>query len=342
MKLSANFVPPGSFDLHAHLYRDADATDSLPKHLLDEQGRVGWQTWQRSLAGWMDDRPPSAGLFFTIPKPDLDRAAANRFVHAEVAPRAGSRALMLIHPQDDPTAVDANVVDHGYAGFKVYHVYADRSDTFQAEAVEFLPDWAWEIADRRGLAIMLHLVRKRALADPANQRYIRARCERYPGARLILAHAARGFCGRHTVEGIASLRGLDNVFFDTSAVCEADPFEAILREFGPTRLLFGSDFPVSQLSGRCVSSGDGFLWLGDKNVDWEESTFAQPQLVGHESLLALQQACRTLRLTDADVEKIFCSGARQLLGIDQARDKTRTQDAYRRGKQLFPGVERNC
>lgn len=54
----------------------------------------------------------------------------------------------------------------------------------------------------------------------------------------MLAHAARGFNARYTVEGIASLRGIDNVFFDTSAICEAAAMEAMLREFGPTLLGF--------------------------------------------------------------------------------------------------------
>ena len=156
----------------------------------------------------------------------------------------GSRALMLIHPKDDPSSVEAEVEASGFVGFKVYHVYADRQDTFNAECHEFLPDWAWEIANRRSLAIMLHIVRSRALADPSNQQAIRAHCLKYPGARLILAHAARGFCAAHTVEGIASLRGIENVYFDTSAICEPPAYEAILREFGPRRLLFGTDQDV--------------------------------------------------------------------------------------------------
>jgi glutamate-1-semialdehyde 2,1-aminomutase len=154
---------------------------------------------------------------------------------------------------------------------------------------------------------------------------------------LVLAHAARGFCAQHTVEGIASLRGLDNVFFDTSAICEAAAYEAILQTFGPTRLLFGTDFPVCEIRGRCISVGDGFLWLGEENVAWEQSTFAKPQLVGVESIFALRQACRTLRLRDSDVEKIFCTAARQMLGIDGPASGKITQETYRQAKRLIPG-----
>ena len=244
---------------------------------------------------------------------------------------------MLIHPQDNPAEVEVQLQSQRYVGFKVYHVYANRADTFNAACEEFLPEWAWQLADQYELAIMLHMVGSRALADPANQSYFKSRCRQYPGARLILAHAARSFCAQHTVEGIDSLRGIDNVFFDTSAVCEPSAYEAILKVFGPTRLLFGTDFPVSEIYGRCVSIGDGFLWLGEENVRWQDSTFAKPELVGVESILALQQACRTLRLTDTDVEKIFCTATRQMLGIESPTDGKQTQATYRKAKRLIPG-----
>ena len=335
--LASGFIPPNSFDAHAHIYRSVDASDATPRGLEDKPGQVGWLAWQNGLSRWMGDAAPTAGLFFAYPKTSLQRNEANQFVADQVAGQPGSRALMLIHPKDDPSRVEAEVEASGFVGFKVYHVYADRQDTFNAECHEFLPDWAWEIANRRSLAIMLHIVRSRALADPANQQAIRAHCLKYPGARLILAHAARGFCAAHTVEGIASLRGIENVYFDTSAICEPPAYEAILREFGPRRLLFGTDFPVSEITGRCVSIADGFLWLGQENVSWEKANFTKPMHVGAESLEALRQACRTMRLTDADVQQIFCTNARRLLGLDDAPDGRKNRECYRRAKRLIPG-----
>jgi glutamate-1-semialdehyde 2,1-aminomutase len=332
-----SFVPPGAFDAHAHLYRRVDAPESMPRWLEDDGCRVGADQYLRATKAWMGDRCPEAGLFFPFTIKDLDAPSANQFQIEETCKRTSSRALMMIRPGEDPVRIEAAVQREGFIGFKVYHVYAARLDTLQAEIGEFLPDWAWDIANRRDLSIMLHIVRSRALADPLNQAYIREHCLRYPGARLILAHAARGFCGQHTVEGIASLRGLDNVFFDTSAICESAPVEAILREFGTSRLMFGTDFPVSELIGRCVSIGDGFLWLYGDNFSWSTSQFAQPHRIGIESLLALRQACESRHLSDADVERIFCTNARQLLGLIAPAASNRTQDLYRHAKQLIPG-----
>ncbi|HWL08752.1 MAG TPA: aminotransferase class III-fold pyridoxal phosphate-dependent enzyme [Planctomicrobium sp.] len=331
-----SFVPPQAFDVHAHLYSNDECLPSFP--LLGKPGEVvvGFDAYLRHTNQWMGELTPRSGLFFAVPKKDLRVSPANRVIYDELSREPNSRGLLLVTPLDDPATVQSQVLEEGWAGFKVYHVFADRNDTFNAEIGEFLPEWVWEIADSLGQVIMLHVVRNRAIADPANMEYIRSRCQRYPHARLILAHAARGFCGYHTVEGIESLRGLENVYFDTSAICEAAPFEAILRTFGPTRLMFGTDFPVSEIVGRCVSVGDGFHWLNDRETNKQTSQFAEPVRVGVESLLALRQACHTSRLNDRDIERIFSVNARQLLKLDQSYPST-NQETYLRAKELIPG-----
>ena len=172
------------------------------------------------------------------------------------------------------------------------------------------------IAHEEGLSITLHMVRDRALADPVNQAVIRRYCEDYPNMRLILAHAARGFNPWHTIEGIESLRGLSNVWCDTSAVTEAGAFEAIVDVLGHERLLYGTDFHVSHLRGRCVAIGDSFHWLYAEEMDLDENhTSLQPVLIGLESLRSLALACRRLRLSDGQIEDIFYGNAAQLFSL---------------------------
>jgi glutamate-1-semialdehyde 2,1-aminomutase len=165
------------------------------------------------------------------------------------------------------------------------------------------------------LTITLHMVRPRALADPVNQRTIRRYCKQYPNMRLILAHAARGFNPHHTILGIDSLRGLGNVWFDTSAVTDSGAIEAIINMMGHQRVLYGSDFPVSHLRGRCVALGDSFLWVSsdnaDLNVPYAKLDLA---LVGHESLRTLKIAAMSTRLGDTQVEDIFYKNGAQLFG----------------------------
>ncbi len=335
-RLLRDFVPPGAFDVHAHVYDVRQLTSADRAEDFVEHPEITQEVLVHRMRSWMGDRVPQEGLYFPFPVAHLDCAAANEFLADCLRNRPGSRGLMMIRPQDDPAAVASQLERHRFAGFKVYHVFADRKETFQAEQGEFLPEWAWELADQQGLSIMMHLVLPRALSDVRNQTYIQEQCRRYPGARLILAHAARGFNAQHTIEGIASLRGLENVFFDTSAVCEPAGLEAILKTCGVSRLMYGSDFPVSELRGRCLSVGEGFFWLHDHNANWEGWQHAQPQLVGIESLLALQQACRTLCLQEQDIERIFSGNARQLLGLESP-PQNGVQALYQEAKRLIPG-----
>ena len=332
-----DFVPPDAFDAHAHLWRVADLGQPTPPLAAAGPADVTRGVYDERLSRWMPDRCPTGGLFFPFPTRALDVEAANRFLAGQVKGDPGSRGLMIVTPRQEADAVERQVEADGFAGFKVYHLFAAREDTLFAPTGEFIPEWAWDLADRHGLVIMLHMVLPRALAEPENQVYIRSHCERYPNARLILAHAARGFCGRHTVEGIDSIRGLENVYFDTSAVCEPEAFEAILEVFGPSRLFFGADFCVTEMRSRCVNLADGFLWLDEIRADFRRSRFARPTLLGLESLLALKRACQSRHLDDDDVEEVFCRGARRLLGIPQPRPMPDVQAAYRDAKETIPG-----
>ena len=100
------------------------------------------------------------------------------------------------------------------------------TDTAYAEIEDFLTDEHCRAANDCGLGITLHMVKPRALAEPTNQATIRKYCEKYPNLKMILAHAARGFNMYHTIEAIHTLAGLDNVYFDTGAICEAGGIHA--------------------------------------------------------------------------------------------------------------------
>ncbi len=332
-----DFVPPDSFDAHAHLWRNSDLGTPTPALAAAGPEVATRAVYDERLSMWMPDRCPTGGLFFPFPTRILDVEGANRHLADEMKNDPHSRGLMIATPSQKPEEVELQIQADGFVGFKVYHLFADREDTFNAGSEEFIPEWVWELAEFWGLTIMLHMVLPRALAEPENQRYIRDRCTRYPNAKLILAHAARGFCGKHTVEGIDSIRGLDNVYFDTSAVCEASAFEAILKVFGPSRLFFGADFCVTEMRSRCVDLADDFLWLDEIRADFSRARTAKPTLLGIESLLALRQACENQNLDATDVEEIFCNGARRMLDLSLPREMPDVQKAYQKAKEIIPG-----
>lgn len=310
-----SFVPQRVYDAHGHLYARAQFLGEPPPLVTSGPDPADWDTYVAQTHLLIPGRDLSA-LLFPYPNVLLDPAVANEMLATEIRKDPRSRALMLVRPEDDPEFIRQQVRTHRFAGLKCYHIYAQHKPTWEAPIEDFLPENQVRIAHEENLAVMLHMVRERALADPANQATIRDFCTRYPGMRLILAHAARGFNPYHTIEGIESLRGIPNVWFDTSAVTEAGAFEAIMRTMGVDRLLFGFDFPVSHLRGRCIAIGDSFLWLSPGNTKFAANyADLRPSLIGLESLRALKTACWNLGLKDSQVEAVFSGNAERLLGV---------------------------
>ena len=300
----ASFVPPRVFDAHLHLYEASHFEGSVPALCASGPDPVGWVEFQKRIAEIMPDRDVG-GLAFGFPAVGVNFETANAFLARE-AQRPGVFAQMLIHPAMDPEFIRETCQRDGFVGLKPYHLFASEKPTFQASIPSYLPESQMQIAHELGLSITLHIVRATALADPSNQEVLRRYSQKYPSARLILAHAARGFNPHHTIVGIESLRGLNNVWFDTSAITDAGAYEAIVRVMGHERLLYGSDFPVSHFRGRCVGLGDSFLWLSPENTKLD-AAYANVQfaLVGLESLRTLKVAALGLGLSDTQVEDIF-------------------------------------
>lgn len=180
----SSFLPDKIFDAHAHWYDSNHLQTDI--HELDHP-KVGFQIMKSSLDLWMGSKDHN-GLYFPFPVKDLDCKKANEFLGKELIHRPLSRGLMMIRPDDEPDLVELQIQEKNFCGFKVYHVFANRPDTFQANQGEFLPEWAWEIANRHGLWITMHMVLKKALSEPTNLNYIREHCIKYPDAHLILAH----------------------------------------------------------------------------------------------------------------------------------------------------------
>ncbi len=331
------FLPDRIFDAHAHLFcHEHYPADSLPPGLATTPPRLGLTEY----ADFNDWLHPGGrvvgGLFFGLAFLG-DRQANNEFISAEVNGStplaANSRGQLIISPDMDAETILDEVRRLGMAGLKCYHTMAplnpqlgtDESDagsytadqpTWMAPIEAYLPEAHIAAADTLGLTITLHMVRDRALADPVNQATIRRYCRSYPNMRLILAHAARGFNPWHTIEGIESLRGLENVWFDTSAVTEAGAFEAIVETMGHEKLMYGTDFHVSHVRGRCVAVGDSFHWLYADEMDLDEKHIAlQPVLVGLESLRSIRLACDRLKLSERQIEDIFYGNAAALLAL---------------------------
>lgn len=321
----SRIIPDYVFDMHAHIYRLKDL-NIPPNHSLSAgPSEVSIQTWHDSVKRLVGDAKLRGGLFFPMPSEGCLVERSNEYMVEQLQSYPDSCGLLMITPGMSKEQALPWFNHSQIRGFKPYCLFSTEKDKLQSKISNYLPEWAWETAHDREAIIMLHIMRERGIADPDNQREIREMCRRYPRAKLILAHCARGFHAPDNEKGLPELRGLENVWFDFSVICEAEAIKSVLNEFGPGKLLWGSDYPVSHREGRCVTLGHGFAWLQKSPVNdtvyWEKiqagSPSAIPLYVGLESLRAMQQAADDFGLNSKDMQNIFCTNGMNILDLHE-------------------------
>jgi glutamate-1-semialdehyde 2,1-aminomutase len=329
------FLPQRIYDIHAHLYHTRHFAPGTTPAFLDADRGYGLNDFNEAMARWMPGREVE-GLFFGYPRGGNDRAGENAWLREQIAPgvpATNSRALVLAAPTDDPAEVRRLIESGVFIGIKPYRLYADVPDTNEATIESFAPEWMWEMCHEHNGVLMLHIMRAGGITDPHNIGTIRRLCRRYPRCRLVLAHVARSFNYRHAREGLRAIADLDNVVVDTSAVTQAGAFRAAIEILGPRRVLWGSDYMVSELRGSCVTQGDGFTWIySDDEPARKLTIFGGYTLVGIESLMCLREACEDTGMTPADLQDIFRDNALRLLAQHL---RAESQPAHVSGPELW-------
>ena len=307
-------IPAKVMDVHVHIYRKADIGRQGPAYSQgpDEVGIAVYEENMRKLVG---DACELAGIYVAPPTETKEQILpANLFTLSELEKKDGARGLLLIAPDMDRGFVESCLENRKVIGFKPFCTYGDHKPEHEAPLAAFLPEWAWQLADRHSLMMLVHLMTKDALLNPGNHEEIIRMCTRYPNARLMLDHVARGFHTHNTVEGLKKIRHLKNVWLDTSSICDPMAFIAVIQAMGVEKLLFGTDFPLCQMRGKSVSVGDGFVWLTRDNFNWESYAYVcNPALLGIEAVQAVFDAADALHLTTADIRRIFYDNAMNMI-----------------------------
>ncbi|HBN86068.1 MAG TPA: class III aminotransferase [Clostridiales bacterium] len=331
------FLPGSVFDAHAHIFKTSNFNPPLSTFLSECPEVTGIDTWQQCMASVFGFKP-EGGLFMPYPVTGCDIELANDFLIDQLNKAPKSKGLLMVPMTEEMPVYVKKHMDHPQiCGYKPYYMFSNEQPITQASIRSFVPEWVWEDAHKKNRIIMLHIVKDQALADPDNLKVIKEKCNCYPGMKLILAHAGRGFHALNTKRGIASLRRIQNIWFDMSGICESAPIMAILKEFGPSKLLWGSDFPISQVNARCVTVGDGFLWTQNDVINNNKVNISyRPAIVCIESLRALKEAVDLFGLSRVDLNNIFYGNAYDLLNITKKMNN-RTQNLYDRAKIIIPG-----
>ena len=324
----ADFLPDDIVDVHAHLWLKAFATGPAPM--------VRGAQWALAVA---DEQTPEAlsdtyaALFpgrrvtpvlFGWPERYIDVAANNAWVAVQARQQLAP-ALCVSQPETPADTLDAIVRAGGFVGLKPYLEFAPpHLGPDEISIYDFLPRAQLEIASRHQWIVMLHLPRSRRLGDPLNLAQLVEIERTYPGVQLIVAHLGRAYCPEDLGDALAVLRNTDRLAFDFSANTNARVMTELLRTMGASRVMFGSDLPITRMRLRRECRQGTYVNLvppglyGDVDADphLEAVGAAEAETLTfflYEELLAMRQAATTLRLPASAVEAIFATNARAML-----------------------------
>ncbi len=302
-----SFVPDKLFDVHCHLWDEAHAgsnteVDSCLRYNTD--GKVMFD-WSRQIY-------PNRKLgfyFLGTPLLGMDVAKHNEFLLQESTTHA-LPAAMIVTPQVTADQIAA-LLERGIAGLKPYRVFSN--DPAECSIADYLPEYQMEVANAYGKAITLHLSKRHGIAAPENMRDLAIYVKKYPKVKWILAHCARAF-NSFTLEGqIHRLAELgDNVWCDTSAVCDPYSHFLLMKYFNIRRILFGSDnIGAGSDRGSYITWGRAWAFFPGSPCPHCDG---RATFVIYEQLRAMKKAADMAGLSKADLEAIFSGNAHDLFG----------------------------
>lgn len=303
------FVPESLFDLHAHLLKCDQFPEGCPPYWRKDHVMAA-EAYSTVMEDFFGSRKWSS-LFFGFPAKGNDTAAINEWMLNEVAALENkSQALYLCPPDADAEGVAALLLSGRFAGIKPYHLYAALPETEQAPLETFAPEWMWEACHGTGSIMMLHIMKDGGISDKENQSFLRRMLRKYPRCHLVLAHIARSFNYRCARGSLGWLNDYGNVWLDTSAITETETFRIALKEVGPSRIAFGTDFPISNLRGKSMTVGGPPRWYYSEKSEYSPGDMP---LVGIESLRCLREACEDMAMNEDDLRGIFETNALRVL-----------------------------
>ena len=213
-RLAADVGGLDLYDAHTHVgANDPDGFSQTPEQLLAALGGAG-----------------ARGVVFPMQEPGGYPPANDMVIAESEASNGRLFPFCRLDPSTQPLAEARRALDAGARGIKLH----PRAESFTLHHPDLQP--VFELAHERRLPILCHAGR----GIPALGRHSIEVCSRYPGLRLILAHA-----------GISDLSWIwreaadhPNLFFDTAWWSPSD-VQALFALVPPGQILMASDAPYA-------------------------------------------------------------------------------------------------
>ncbi len=322
-----DFLPEKIIDIHTHIWKEEKsgitrlqkrgptwpslaAKTNPAEHLI--------QTYKLLLPG-----KNVTPLIFNSPAIDGDTDKLNNYV-TRAAKKHSLPSLMLSRPEWTEDEFEKKMLCGGFSGAKPYLSFApEYLPSNEIRVFDFMPPSQLEILNRHGLILMLHIPRPGRLKDPVNLAQILEIEKTFPRLKLIIAHAGRAYCPTDAGDAFNTLKKTKNMMFDISANTNAAVFHKLIQTFGPGKILFGSDLPITSMRMKRVCRGGMYVNIvpeglyGDVSGDrhMEEAGAADAAKLTfflYEEIYAFRKAAIKSGLNSKDIEDVFCNNAEKL------------------------------
>ena len=326
-----DFLPGKIIDVHAHVWAKENAgrgriaaarTVSWPSLVADE---CSVEDLQETYDILFPGKSVTPLVFAGLPeRSELD--SYNFFVEKSVSGK-NIPALIFSDPAWSPEMLERKILSGKFYGAKSYLSLAQEDIPADEICIyDFFPKAHLKVLNRHGLIVMLHLPRKKRLADPLNIRQLTEIERDFPDIKLIVAHVGRAYCRGDVGDAFRTLSKTRKMFFDISANTNEFVFEELIKAVGSERILFGSDMPITRMRMRRIEKDGIYVNIvprglygdvsGDPNmmeVDGEAA--ARLSFFIYEEIAAFKEAARKTGLSETDIEDIFYTNAKGIIGI---------------------------
>ncbi len=319
-----DFLPASMVDCHTHIWKKEFCGQTPAK------GCVAWTrmvakdcTAEDLLLTYRDLFPGKQVKPVLMGQPEADLSKTNHYTW-ESAQKHSLPALYCTDYAMSPEFLEEEVIKGGFVGLKPY---LNNSPSYvpanEVRIFDFLPPEHLRLADRYGWIIMLHIPRPMRLRDPMNIVQMMEIEEKYPNAKVIIAHIGRAYAEEDIGDAFKTLKNTKNMMFDFTANTLDRAMIACIEAVGPKRFLFGSDLPIVKMR-MYRTTEKGFYYnhvprglYGDVSADPHMIETDEKNITNflYEELLAFKRAAQALRLSKEDVKDVLCRNAERLFGV---------------------------
>jgi hypothetical protein len=311
-----DFIPSRILDFHVHVFSEDtmkvdDAGVPLPGVRIRNYTIPELQDDMRKIYPGKE----CSAVVFGFPDLGYDSDANNRYVarnsdHGSVFP------FRLIRPEEAPAKVEEELVKHKFLGVKPYLNYVQGKRPEDVEIHDMLPAGIMEVIDGLELMVMLHIPRKGRLADPVNQRQIVELADRYPKAKIILAHIGRAYYLSNIVGHLDRIRQLENVYCDTAMINHWEVLEYLLQHFDRSRIFYATDLPIAVCGGKSIEINDQYTYVTSKpwylSISDDHGKLIFTSFI-YEQIRAIRKAVDRLHLHEDFLEDFFHGNGNRII-----------------------------